>query len=59
MTIQRNPLRDKQLQAADRLYISGWLHRLRDDRKLVVMAAAQGQKAADYILAQDEKGGDN
>jgi len=31
-------------------YIAGWLKKLRDDRKLVVHAAAQAQKAADFIL---------
>jgi antirestriction protein ArdC len=31
-------------------YIAGWLTRLRDDRRLVVQAAAQAQHAADYIL---------
>lgn len=31
-------------------YIQNWLRRLKDDRKLVVQAAAQAQKAADYIL---------
>lgn len=31
-------------------YIASWLKALQDDRKLVVMAAAQGQRAADYIL---------
>jgi antirestriction protein ArdC len=31
-------------------YIAGWLERLRDDKRLVVQAAAQAQKAADYIL---------
>jgi len=31
-------------------YIQGWLTALKDDRKLVIMAAAQAQKAADYIL---------
>jgi len=30
-------------------YISGWLKALKDDRKLVVVAAAQSQKAVDYI----------
>lgn len=30
-------------------YIAGWLARLRDDRKLIVNAAAQAQKAADLI----------
>jgi antirestriction protein ArdC len=31
-------------------YIQGWLNALKDDKKLVIMAAAQAQKAADYIL---------
>jgi antirestriction protein ArdC len=31
-------------------YISGWLKRLRNDNKFVVQAAAQAQKAADFIL---------
>lgn len=31
-------------------YVGGWLKRLQDDRKLVVQAAAQAQKAADLIL---------
>jgi antirestriction protein ArdC len=31
-------------------YIRGWLERLGSDRSLVVQAAAQAQKAADYIL---------
>ncbi len=31
-------------------YIQGWLSKLRDDRKLLVVAAARAQKAADYIL---------
>lgn len=39
-------------------YIHGWLTRLRDDRKLVVMAAGQAQKAADYILAANQEGGE-
>jgi antirestriction protein ArdC len=30
-------------------YIAGWLKKLRDDRKLVVQAAAQAQHAADYV----------
>jgi antirestriction protein ArdC len=36
-----------QNQAA---YIAGWLKALKNDCKLVVLAAAQAQKAADYIL---------
>ena len=31
-------------------YIQGWLDRLRNDRKLVIHAAAQAQKAADFVL---------
>ena len=31
-------------------YIQNWLERLKDDRKLVVHAAAQAQKACDFIL---------
>jgi hypothetical protein len=33
-------------------YIAHWLKRLRDDRKLVVEAAGQAQKAADLILGK-------
>ena len=33
-------------------YIAGWLQRLRDDRRLVVLAAAQAQRAADFILGR-------
>ncbi len=31
-------------------YIQGWLAKLRSDKRLVIMAAAQAQKAADFIL---------
>ena len=31
-------------------YIGGWLKKLRDDKRLVITAASQGQKAADYVL---------
>jgi len=31
-------------------YVQGWLERLKNDKKLIVQAAAQAQKAADYIL---------
>jgi|TARA_Y100000310_G_scaffold257668_1_gene265800 antirestriction protein ArdC len=34
-------------------YIKSWLKKLQDDPKMVVLAAAQGQKAADYILGAD------
>lgn len=33
-------------------YIKGWLSKLEDDPKLVVLAAAAGQKAADWILGE-------
>jgi antirestriction protein ArdC len=33
-------------------YIDGWLKALRRDRRLVFTAAAQAQKAADYILGR-------
>ena len=31
-------------------YVDGWLKQLQNDRTLIVSAAAQAQKAADYIL---------
>lgn len=31
-------------------YIAGWLERLKEDHRLIVTAAAQAQKAADYVL---------
>ena len=31
-------------------YVAGWLKKVRDDRKLLIHAAAQAQHAADYIL---------
>ena len=33
-------------------YLNGWLARLREDKMLIVHAAAQAQKAADYILGR-------
>jgi antirestriction protein ArdC len=40
-------------------YIQSWIRKLRDDKKLVVHAAAAAQKAADFILgACSAKGGD-
>ena len=33
-------------------YLAGWLKKLRDDRKLLIPAAAQAQKAADYVLGK-------
>ena len=31
-------------------YVAGWLKKLRDERKLLIHAAAQAQHAVDYIL---------
>ncbi len=31
-------------------YIAGWLRKLKNDKRLIVQAAAQAQKASDYIL---------
>jgi antirestriction protein ArdC len=31
-------------------YINSWLNIIKKDKKLIVVAAAQAQKAADYIL---------
>ena len=36
-------------------YIASWLRVLDDDRRLVVVAAAQGQRAADHILGRSPK----
>jgi antirestriction protein ArdC len=36
-------------------YLQSWLHRLKDDKRLVVQAAAQAQKAADYILGRNQE----
>ncbi|HVN95585.1 MAG TPA: zincin-like metallopeptidase domain-containing protein [Syntrophorhabdaceae bacterium] len=33
-------------------YIQGWLKKLRNDKKLVIVAAAQAQKAVNYILSK-------
>ena len=33
-------------------YLDGWLKRLKEDRTLIVYAAAQAQKAADFILGR-------
>jgi antirestriction protein ArdC len=33
-------------------YITGWLKKLRDDRRLMVHAAADAQRAADFVLGR-------
>lgn len=40
-------------------YIGGWLETLNRDSRMVVLAAAQAQKAVDYILGYKEKEGDD
>jgi antirestriction protein ArdC len=35
-------------------YLNGWLEQLRNDKTLIVQAAAQAQKAADFILGRME-----
>jgi antirestriction protein ArdC len=37
-------------------YISGWLGKLRKDRRLVVVAAAQAQKAVNYLSKDISRG---
>jgi antirestriction protein ArdC len=36
-------------------YLKSWLKALKDDPKMLIMASAQAQKAADYILGRYEK----
>lgn len=36
-------------------YIKGWLKRFKDDRKLVIHAASKAQKAADYIIGDEDQ----
>ncbi len=35
-------------------YVAGWLKPLRDDRRLVILAAAKAQHASDYILGRSQ-----
>ncbi|HBJ85568.1 MAG TPA: hypothetical protein DDZ88_17165 [Verrucomicrobiales bacterium] len=39
-------------------YIQGWLKALKNDSKLLVTAAAQAQKAADFIMGRKREGGE-
>jgi len=41
---------DAEARISQAAYLSGWLARLRADRKLLIRAAAQAQRAADYVL---------
>jgi antirestriction protein ArdC len=36
-------------------YIQGWLFELKNDKKLLIHAAAQAQHAADYILRKGDE----
>ena len=36
-------------------YIHSWLRKLKEDKKLIIQAAGQGQKAADFILNQESQ----
>jgi antirestriction protein ArdC len=36
-------------------YIAGWLKALKNDKTMLVMAAAQGQKSSDFILNKQEE----
>ena len=36
-------------------YVQSWLTKLKNDTRLVIFAAAQAQKAADYILGKEAK----
>jgi antirestriction protein ArdC len=36
-------------------YIQGWLKALKNDKKMLIMAAAQGQRASDFILNMKEE----
>jgi antirestriction protein ArdC len=38
-------------------YIKGWLEKLRNDKRMVVYAAAQAEKAAEYILNKEDNNG--
>jgi len=44
--------------AQNAAYISGWLSKLRDDQRLVVLAAAQAQRATDLIMGREEEAGE-
>ena len=39
-------------------YIHGWLNKLSNDPRLLVQAASQAQRAADYILGLDSQAGE-
>ena len=43
---------DEAAETNSAAYIQGWLKRLKDDKKLVVYAAAKAQKATDWIMGR-------
>ena len=43
---------ENETVTASAAYIQGWLRQLQDDTKLLIQAAAQTQRAADYILGE-------
>lgn len=45
---------DREIENAA-AYIGGWLERLQNDSRLIIQAATQAQKAADYILGITEE----
>ena len=42
---------EKQTLENSTAYINGWLKKLQNDKRLIVIAAAQAQKATDYITS--------
>lgn len=46
---------DSQVIENSASYINGWIKRLKQDQKLLISAASQAQKAADYIVPQEEE----
>ena len=44
---------DSPLLENSAAYIQGWLRKIKEDKKALVSAASQAQKAADYILNQE------
>lgn len=44
---------DKEIQSST-AYIQGWLAKLRDDKRVIVTASGQAQKAVDFILSRKD-----
>lgn len=43
---------NSQLTNNSAAYIAGWLQALRDDKRIVIQAASQAQKAVDFMRGQ-------